>query len=419
LQSARAPRALIITALRLQNLDRNVHGVFQRLRLFVEAARASADELDILCLRPVPGRPQAGPDEETAAEVAREWGVRCRVLNGHWTEPPLVSPYLLEQARWIASYRLSRAFVGLDNAVNRAMLAQLLQASPSFVLAHKLPSIEFARGLVRDIPVLFDLDDIEHIAFQRHAEQITNTRERLVARASVPAIRRAVRHAVHFAARTFVCSAHDRHELERTLQLPQGRAVVVPNSAAIQPRTPVSPEPVLLFVGAFGWTPNLQAIEFFLARCWPRVHAAVPGARLKVVGRMPELIPSYARKPAGVEFAGFVPDIAAAYHEARVVICPIISGGGTRVKLVEAAAFGKPIVSTHVGAEGLDFDDGQHALLRDDPDQFADACIRLLQDEHACEALSAAVHEHARARFDRDSVLAAIRRTIAGCALRA
>jgi glycosyltransferase involved in cell wall biosynthesis len=224
-----------------------------------------------------------------------------------------------------------------------------------------------------------------------------------------------VRNAVHAASRTFVCSAHDASVLEQTLSLPRDRSVVVPNAAAIRTPSGVCEEPVLLFVGTFGWTPNVEAMDFFLERCWPRIRAASPNARLRIVGRSPEKIRAHAHGPKGVEFAGFVPDIDREYHAARVVICPIVSGGGTRVKLVEAAAFGKPIVSTRIGAEGLDFADGVHALLRDDPDRFADACVQLLQDSSACERLAARVYEHAKAHFDRNSVLAAIRAAVGDC----
>src|SRR5262249_250202 len=147
-------------------------------------------------------------------------------------------------------------------------------------------------------------------------------------------------------------------------------------------------------------------------RCWPRVRAAVPNATVRIVGRKPEEVPSHARPPAGAEFNGFVPDIDAVYRQARVVICPVLSGGGTRVKLVEAAAFGKPVVSTRIGAEGLDFQDGQHALLRDDADGFADACIQLLRDAALCERLACSTHAHAKQKFDRAAVLSRIRETM-------
>jgi glycosyltransferase involved in cell wall biosynthesis len=102
-----------------------------------------------------------------------------------------------------------------------------------------------------------------------------------------------------------------------------------------------------------------------------------------------------------VEFTGFLEDIAEAYAGAALVVCPIKAGSGTRVKICEAAAFGRAIVSTHVGAEGLDFMDGKHIALADDVESFSSACIELMTNRRRAMELGANARALAMARYDR------------------
>lgn len=398
--------ALVITPLRLENLDVNRHGAYQRLRMLIEATARFADVVDVLALV---GRTDSSGDEAgrlSAEELRASWQVQCRVVNGEYREPPVNGPWLLEQLRWIASYRSSRPYAGCNSPANVAALEALLARRPMLVVAHKLISQQFAGDRVpRGVPLLFDLDDVEYVAVRRHGEGFAGRRDRLVAKAMVPSVRRAVGRAIRRSDCTFVCSEGDRQLLESDFRFAPGKIVVAPNSTVIHTREPAPAEPVLLFVGTFAWEANVRGVDFFLEACWPQIRAAVPGARLVVVGAQPEAVSASAAPPPGVTFRGFVPDVAVEYRGARAVVCPILAGAGTRVKLVEAAAFGKAIVSTTVGAEGLGFEDGRHALLRDDRDGFAEACIEVLRDDALCDRLGRDAHAHAAAKFDRHAVV--------------
>jgi glycosyltransferase involved in cell wall biosynthesis len=107
----------------------------------------------------------------------------------------------------------------------------------------------------------------------------------------------------------------------------------------------------------------------------------------------------------GVEFTGFVDDLASLYRRSKVVCAPILSGAGTRVKIIEAAAFGKPIVATRIGAEGLHMEDGRELLVRDDPASFAQACIDLLQDSIHCERLAKMARQSAISHYNRAAIV--------------
>jgi len=170
----------------------------------------------------------------------------------------------------------------------------------------------------------------------------------------------------------------------------------------------------LLLVAAYAYGPNIISAEFLVKDVWPLVREACPDARLIVAGNKPERIPSFARMPAGVEFTGFVPDLAQLYRRTAIVCCPILSGGGTRIKILEASAYGKAIVSTVVGAEGLELRDGVEIILRDGARAFADACIELLGDPPRREALGRAAREAVARRYDRRQIVALVKHEIAG-----
>jgi O-antigen biosynthesis protein len=146
----------------------------------------------------------------------------------------------------------------------------------------------------------------------------------------------------------------------------------------------------LLFLGSFRHPPNQEALNWFLAEVFPKVRAAEPGVRLIVIGSDPP--PRHSLPDdAAIELAGFVEDVREPLSRYSVFICPILSGSGIRVKLLEAFAAGIPVVSTRIGAEGLATVDGEICALADEPEAFARAILGLLADpvraaEMACRA---------------------------------
>jgi glycosyltransferase involved in cell wall biosynthesis len=136
-------------------------------------------------------------------------------------------------------------------------------------------------------------------------------------------------------------------------------------------------ERTVMFLGSMDWPANIDGVEYFCDRVWPQVVAAVPDARFRVVGRNP---PPRITRFAGesVEIVGGVKSVLPYLHEAAVFVVPLRIGGGTRLKIYEAMAAGVPIVSTAVGAEGLDVQDGKNIVLADDAERFAAAVIELL-----------------------------------------
>lgn len=152
--------------------------------------------------------------------------------------------------------------------------------------------------------------------------------------------------------------------------------------------------PRIVFSGSMDWEPNVDAVVYFCAQIWPQLLSEFPDAIFQIVGRNP--LPRVKRLASkSVLVTGTVPSVNEYIKNATVVVVPLRIGGGTRLKIYEAMAFGKALVSTSIGAEGLAFQNGRDLLLADDTSSFANAILMLLRDdeirgkfEHAARQLA-------------------------------
>ena len=140
-----------------------------------------------------------------------------------------------------------------------------------------------------------------------------------------------------------------------------------------------SPPNFILHLGAMDWTPNLQGVSWLQEEVWPLVRQRCPSARLQLAGRhMPE---DWTSQPQiGIEVLGEVEDAAQTYDSPCVVVIPLHAGSGMRIKLAEALAAGRPVVTTSKGMEGMDLEDEKHVLVTDGKEEMAQALTRLLTD---------------------------------------
>jgi polysaccharide biosynthesis protein PslH len=161
----------------------------------------------------------------------------------------------------------------------------------------------------------------------------------------------------------------------------------------------------LVFTGSMDWLPNEDAIRYFTEQIMPRIKREVPGLTLTVVGRdpYPTLVELSKRDPS-IIVTGRVDDVRPFMEEAAVYIVPLRIGGGTRLKIYEAMAMEKPIVSTSIGAEGLPIRNGEEIILADTPESFAEAVIGLLRNEVLASELGKRGAARVRADFGWDAV---------------
>lgn len=161
----------------------------------------------------------------------------------------------------------------------------------------------------------------------------------------------------------------------------------------------------LVFTGSMDWMPNQDAIRFFMADIMPLIAKQVTGVRLLVVGRNPSgALKEFAAARQDIVVTGRVEDVRPFIEEARCYIVPIRIGGGTRLKIFEAMAMAKPVVSTTIGAEGLPIADGTDLVVADTPESFAAAVVRILKDDAWAARLGAQAASTVRERFGWDRV---------------
>jgi glycosyltransferase involved in cell wall biosynthesis len=177
-------------------------------------------------------------------------------------------------------------------------------------------------------------------------------------------------------------------------------------AAAARARLGLAPGvPILTFVGKLDYIPNVRAVEYIAERIAPSIWERYPEARFVIIGQGAEAVAKYERQ--GVIFTGFVdaragvrPNLSDYLSASDAVLVPLDSGSGTRLKILEAAANARPVVSTHIGVEGQDFVDGTEILLTDEVDQaFIDATLRLLDDADLRERLGRAARARVLAQY--------------------
>ena len=155
----------------------------------------------------------------------------------------------------------------------------------------------------------------------------------------------------------------------------------------------------LVFTGSMDWYPNEDAIIHFMEAILPRLRRRIPGLTIAVVGRNPSERLKALGAAKGVQITGTVDDVRPYVAEAAVYVVPLRIGGGTRLKIFEALAMGKAVVSTSVGAEGLPMTPGQHFLQADSPEDFAKAVLALLEDVPRRRAIGEAGRRLVEARY--------------------
>jgi glycosyltransferase involved in cell wall biosynthesis len=383
------------------DLSKSRQGTFKRMGLFIDALKTIA-QLDILFFTPSDIDSSASNTKHLEQTLAEFWQIDSLCLFLHPSASPTQGK-LAQQLGGMANFYQQSDFYTTPDKV-QAIATCIKETRPDLIFAHRLNSLAPLMQLQGELPpIIFDLDDIEHIKFMRQIRQPPTRPQTLLYYLQVPTRLRGELCGIRLATRTFVCSELDRRYLSDRWHLPG--VVTIPNAVAIPKSAPLTPEPTLMLLGGYYYFPNLNAANFLIEKVWPLVHQARPDATLIIAGTHPENLRAHGKGVPGVEFTGFVDDLDALYAQSRVVCCPILSGGGTRVKMIEAAAYGKAIVSTRIGAEGLEMVNGRDFLERDSPQDFAKACLELLSDDNRCTALGTAARAAAVQHYDRANIV--------------
>lgn len=175
---------------------------------------------------------------------------------------------------------------------------------------------------------------------------------------------------------TLATSQWDAERLGRLA--PDACVRVYPNALPLQPLPTVEKLEAIVFSGNLEYHPNRAAVKFFARRVWPRLRRRWTNLRWRIVGKNPDAVLDLVGGDPRVDLTGPVEDAVIELARARLAVAPLLSGSGTRVKILEAWAAGLPVVSTSIGAEGLEAEDGRHLMLADTPDAIRGAINVLL-----------------------------------------
>jgi glycosyltransferase involved in cell wall biosynthesis len=190
---------------------------------------------------------------------------------------------------------------------------------------------------------------------------------------------------------------------------PDGKFEVVENGVDTSEFKPAQeqPEPsTLVWVGGFNHVSNREAMHYFLDKIYPGIKSEVKDVRLNIIGAaMTEKLKRHAAEDPSIKLLGFVQNPVPVIQKAAVFIAPLLSGGGTKLKVLEALAVGKAVVSTGIGVEGIEGQDRRHFLVADDPDEFAKKVIEVLKDRPLRNYLGVNARKLAEEKYDWKSIV--------------
>jgi polysaccharide biosynthesis protein PslH len=346
-----------------------------------------------------------GPDDDPDGLVERL--PRCLVYSTPFAAPRLGSSAF---AGALAKSWFSRLPVDLwkwRSATMREQVRTILKHSPPDICVADFLVAVANLPRIKRVPVVLFEHNVEFMIWQRLASLERRPVHRALLEIEWRKVRQAEKTACTNADLTIAVSEEDQRQLEQLA--PNSRIAAIStgvDTAFFKPAGRPVVANRLVFTGSMDWYPNEDAMLHFGEHILPRIRARVPDVSVAVVGRNPSTHLRDRAHEMGLIVTGTVNDVRPYMDEAAVYIVPLRAGGGTRLKIFEALAMGKAVVSTTVGAEGLALTDGRDVCLADDPDEFAGAVIALLDDPARRRSLGDAGRLLVETRYSWDQVAA-------------
>lgn len=385
-----------------------VHGVYQRFAMSLRAAAATGASTTIAAVYLVPREEVSVTETELETYYRRLSGIPtevrtfCLAAKRHST--PWIGRRLV--ANVLDPHGMEKASFDADEW---ARIQVLLDERFDVIVVHRLlSSVILNRARTHGVSQVLDLDDIEHRVEARISRLTADWSSRISRIARAVGLIRLERRSVGRAGRTLVCSDDDRLWISRNFG---ARGVItVPNAVDVPPQiAEVERTANVLFVGTLGYEPNIDAARWLIEEIWPDVRARHPEATLSIVGRGQQNVQTRREIPEGVRFLGFVDELAPLYARAQVVVCPLRSGGGTRIKIIEAAMHARPVLSTSLGAEGLAFEPSSEIVIENTAEALTATLTDLLANPARCQRIGRAARQRAVELYSLESVVGTLR----------
>jgi glycosyltransferase involved in cell wall biosynthesis len=390
------------------------NGLAMRMGMFVEALHGLGD-LDVLVL------PVSGGDSNTTA-LCRRLDIRPTVIevSGRGdTHLAIVRSLADPQARIDAFLRYGRP------SLSACLSVPVLGDLRDYLAKHRYDVIHIARSYLlpaigaspemRNGVISVDLDEDDVETYRRIARLHGSRGDRFAEKwdeAEALAFERQIARWLPEAGIAFIATEHEQHVILTRHGI---RPIVVGNAVTL-PSSPVEPAPAgrLLFVGGFGYLPNLDAAMWVLEEVLPRLkeRASLP-VSLILVGRNPpkDLLERAAQ--LGAVVLENVEDLSPIYRQASIALVPLRAAGGSRIKLLEAAAHGVPIVATSIGAENSGMEAGRDLWIADTPDAIVSACLAIWDEPAEAARRASAARSRVAAHYSRPAMISTLKRHFA------
>jgi sugar transferase (PEP-CTERM/EpsH1 system associated) len=363
---------------------------------------AQRHEITYVCYAEPSQLRAADPNREGMRQVCTrlETIARTDTAKGTWRFHADVAKYLLDPAPYaVAKYRSSpyRARVQRLLATERfdALVCDFLPPVVNLPDALPCPSVLFTHNVEAEI-------------WRRHAEHASQPVSRRLLAQQRRRMLRFERQALTRFDLVLAVSDTDRQTFERlypdALRAPIHVVQTGVDTSFFTPDGGTPERAHIVFTGSMDWLPNEDGVVYFCREILPRIREAEPAATFSIIGRSPTPAVRRLAEEHHVEVTGRVDDVRPHVARGAVYVVPLRIGGGTRLKIFEAMAMGKAVVSTTVGAEGLSVTSGRDVMIADDPSRFADAVVHLMRDREARHAIEAAARRLVVERYDWSAV---------------
>ena len=331
-------------------------------------------------------RQQLGHDAQVIALRRDATYRRTNILRG------LIGPTPLN----VLNYTSPRVLAEVDRIV-REQSFDTIQIESMHLIAYA----RRIRQLAPQSRLILDWHNIESEILARYAENDSNPLRAWYARRTSDLSRNVENELLRLCDAHTVCSGREREVLHQ--RVPEARIEVVGNGVDCEffagNPTPGGARNDVLFMGRMDYHANIDAALYFASKTWPLIHARRPELRLVIVGAQPAKA-ILALREQGITVTGTVDDVRPYYQSALTSVVPLRVGGGTRLKVLEAMAAGTPVISTTLGAEGLEVTPGKDIVIADSPQAMADAVVSLQAGSQQWREIAANGRRLVKARYD-------------------
>lgn len=267
-----------------------------------------------------------------------------------------------------------------------------------------------SRSRARGVLTTLDLDDIESVAVERYLKFSSlgprTAAGRMLRRLDLWRLKKYEKRILPKFDACIVCSEVDKNKIAR--QKPSNHLWVLENAVDSTYFLPGDGQDDfdsdMVFVGNMSYGPNVDAVRYFVREILPVIQESVPGFRFMIVGKEPVKSVAELDDRKSVVVTGEVADVRPYYRHAAIVAAPIRFGGGTRLKILEAMAMGKAVVTSTIGIEGIPVENGKEAVIADQPAEYAKACIDLLRNGNRAKEIGINARNFICSRFDRQII---------------